>query len=720
MSLPALPSSDLGAWTLVLAAVALSCGVVALAFEVHRHPKRARLLATGTLAALAVGAALLRPRVSTLSDAERRVPLTVIVDDTRSIDLPFDTRIAERKQAIASIAALSEGHPVRWFAMRGASLTAFDPRAPEELSARGASTDLAAMFSSLRNLRDTEPHALVLVTDGRSTGPQSIASSDILAWRRALPFPGVPVHTVALGQSAPDASLASVHVVGSAFAHGPVTVRIEVLCQGLACDAIELQWQNIPEDGDSPPAATKAVVNASSGHGEVDLTVVYERPGRHAAAVSLVAPDGDAVAENNARTVILDVRRERVRMLHVAGRPTNDVRALRRFLKANPSIDLVSFFILRTPDDDPRAPPSELSLIPFPVDELFEEHLPSFDAVVLQDIDAEEYGLARHLRRLARYVESGGGLVLVGGPHAFAAGGYDRSSLAPVLPTELEAPRAQLLAPFEPREAPGAALHPIEQAFVRGGGKLRTFEGTSALGAPLGGARVLWEHPTETTRTGKAMPVLAIRDVHGGRTVALGTDASWRLGFSEEAAAASGGAYDAFWDALIGWTLHDARFAPPPLMPIDGCAVGERLRVSLPLGGADRAEETLAGGTKTNLPMRVVDNAVDLAPFAAGVHDLTLRKGELITAQGRIVCEAVGDEWIDVRPDRETLKVIAEASGGHAYASPSELDARIVPTRKLPASSRHEKPMAPSWLLALVAATALGVHWFERRRFGLR
>ena len=73
--------------------------------------------------------------------------------------------MAERKQAIASIAALSEGHPVRWFAMRGAGLTAFDPRAPEELSARGASTDLATMFSSLRNLRDTEPHALVLVTE---------------------------------------------------------------------------------------------------------------------------------------------------------------------------------------------------------------------------------------------------------------------------------------------------------------------------------------------------------------------------------------------------------------------------------------------------------------------------------------------------------------------------------------------------------------------------
>ena len=60
-------------------------------------------------------------------------------------------------------------------------------------------------------------------------------------------------------------------------------------------------------------------------------------------------------------------------------------------------LDIVAFFILRTRTDDAKALDDELALIPFPVDELFTEHLPSFDAVVLQDIDALEYGLARHL-----------------------------------------------------------------------------------------------------------------------------------------------------------------------------------------------------------------------------------------------------------------------------------------------------------------------------------
>ena len=98
---------------------------------------------------------------------------------------------------------------------------------------------------------------------------------------------------------------------------------------------------------------------------------------------------------------------------------------MRNWLKSDKSVDLVSFFILRTDADETNsAEESELALIPFPVDELFDEHLPSFDAVLLADIDAERYRVSRYFANLARYVENGGGLLLIGGPSAFAGGGY--------------------------------------------------------------------------------------------------------------------------------------------------------------------------------------------------------------------------------------------------------------------------------------------------------
>ena len=46
-----------------------------------------------------------------------------------------------------------------------------------------------------------------------------------------------------------------------------------------------------------------------------------------------------------------------------------------RVPQGRPSIDLITFFILRTQSDLTMASPEELSLIPFPTDELFREHL---------------------------------------------------------------------------------------------------------------------------------------------------------------------------------------------------------------------------------------------------------------------------------------------------------------------------------------------------------
>ena len=99
------------------------------------------------------------------------------------------------------------------------------------------------------------------------------------------------------------------------------------------------------------------------------------------------------------------------------------------------SLDVVAFFILRTQTDKAQATDDELALIPFPVHELFTEHLPSFDAVVLQDIDALEYQIYEHLGSLASYVRRGGGLIMVGGPTAFVNGHYAGTPLASVLPT---------------------------------------------------------------------------------------------------------------------------------------------------------------------------------------------------------------------------------------------------------------------------------------------
>jgi uncharacterized membrane protein len=710
------PSTDLGGSAIAVLATLLLASVALVALEARHHPRRARLLASALLAAALVAVAVLRPRVARDGSRDRHAPLAVVVDDSRSMTLEKGRRDAERARAVERVRALTEGRPVRWLRTTDRGLEPFDPASPSALTSRAGTTDLGDVLAQLRDRNDFDPLAVVLVSDGREAPNRAGASEGSSPVFR----PGVPVHTVAVGHAQRDVSIADVRVLGSAFAHGTFPVRVEVACHALPCGELNVTWEPAAQGGGASSGATSAVVDASSGRGAVELSVSFEQPGRHAATVRVAAPEGDDVPENDTRTVLLEVRRERVRMLHVAGRPTNDVRALRRFLKANSSIDLVSFFILRTQDDDPRASPSELSLIPFPVDELFEEHLASFDAVVVQDIDAEEYGLARHLRRVARYVDGGGGLVLVGGPHAFAAGGYDRSSLANALPTALEASRSTLLETFTPKLTPEGAAHPIVAAFAKAGGKLENVEGTWALGGPLPGASVLYEHPSVTTRAGTPMPVLALREVHAGRVLALGTDGTWRLGFSEAAATGSGSAYDALWDALIGWTLHDARFDPAPLQPLEPCVAGDPCRFTLPSGGADLVEERQRDGGARSRPFRIEGGALVVEGLGEGVVELEAKQNGAVRARGRVVIDRVGQEWIDTRPDHELLARIAAATGGVSFHDVGEVDERILPRVRIPTSARHERPLFPPWALALAATLALGAHWYERRRFGLR
>ena len=127
-------------------------------------------------------------------------------------------------------------------------------------------------------------------------------------------------------------------------------------------------------------------------------------------------PD-EAVTENNTRSFVLKVIRDRVRVLLVVGRPTLG-RALpaRAAASRTPTWTWSSFYILRTSNDDTqtRNPERELSLIPFPMEEIFDTKLHTFDVVVFQNFGYAEPALsiASYERNLEQYVAGGGALLV--------------------------------------------------------------------------------------------------------------------------------------------------------------------------------------------------------------------------------------------------------------------------------------------------------------------
>jgi uncharacterized membrane protein len=591
---------------------------------------------------------------------------------------------------------------------------------------------------------EERPQAIVVVSDGRLDDPGEDASKELLqALGRDLK---VPIHTVATTPTAPaDASVRRVSAAGAAVAHVPLPLKVEVGCAGgLSCDELTVTARELREDG--PPALlATGLSHLKDGKGTVDLAVTLDRAGARILEIAVTPPSGDTIPENDRRLLTFNVARERVRVLHVAGRPTSDVRALRQWLKSDASVDVVAFFILRTQSDTPNARQEDLSLIPFPVDELFTEHLPSFDAVVLQDFDAQPYGLERHLPQLARYVKSGGGLIMVGGQNSFVAGGYANTPLAEVLPVTLDgspgATAADVASVIPSWTEDGRAAPLLSPLHDLVGEELPQMPGANVLGDVRPGGIVLWAHPTRTTKSGAPMPILAVGDQGNGRSIALGIDGAWELEFSQLGARTSGRGYGALWDGLLGWLMRDPRFEPGQLELVSPCVADTptKLRVRLPSTSTPHGAAT-DGKTKDMVvelrrldkqdvaPIRIdvpkrapgASSAVEVAlpSLAAGGYTARLKLGAGPTTRRDFACESGGDEWADSRPDRDRLRALASATGGSFHDASDDLTLPL-PKPAVVSAERHVVPVAPSWAWSLAAAIALGVHWFARRRSGL-
>ena len=736
-------TSDLPTWAVVAACVLATASLLLLFVEMRRRERGGALIVvTGIAAVASLLLAVLRPARISARESVVGARVVVLADSSRSMALPGDDGTARQEARDAAIIALQKSAPDARLLVLG-----FGDGPPQPLVSGGDSraprSDLTTAIRALAASPDERPASIVVVSDGRLDDPPEATGEAPNAFTALGDELHVPINTIATTQTAPaDASVRHVSASGAAVAHVPMSLRVEIGCGGgLACDELTVTARELRDD--APPALlASGLAHVKDGKAVVDLTVTLERAGARILEVAITPPSGDAIPENDHRFLTFNVARERVRVLHVAGMPTNDVRELRTWLKSDASLDVVSFFILRTKTDktDPNSPngqaaDSELALIPFPVNELFSEHLPSFDAVVLQNIDAVEYELDRHLGELASYVKGGGGLIMVGGENAFIRGGYAGTSLGAVLPVELDrTPGATSddATPFAPKwTAQGKAAPLLRPVRAILGDELPLMPGTNVLGDVRHGGVALWTHPTRTTKSGAPMPVLAIGDEGDGRTIALGIDGLWLLKFSQLGARTAGRGHGALWDGLLGWLMRDPRFEPAQIDVVGGCTAGlaSTLRVQVLPGASDPIVVDVSEIDKTGSSPPVHLEAKRASPdettidlpiraLPAGGYTARLRVGDGSATRRDFACEGGGDEWADSRPDPERLRALAKAShGSFAFAH----DAASIPFPKptVVSAERHVVPLAPPWVWSLIAATLLGAHWFTRRRSGL-
>ena len=143
---------------------------------------------------------------------------------------------------------------------------------------------------------------------------------------------------------------------------------------------------------------------------------------------------------NNRAVVNVNGVRDRLRVLLVSGQPHLGERTWRNLLKSDPSVDLVHFTILRSPEKSDFTPLNELALISFPIRELFEIKLKEFDLIVFDRYVLRYVLPVNYFQNIETYVRDGGAFLASVGPEFANIRSIYNTPLRDILPAQPSGP----------------------------------------------------------------------------------------------------------------------------------------------------------------------------------------------------------------------------------------------------------------------------------------
>ena len=547
--------------------------------------QRLGLLALRTTAAIACWFLLLSPAIELRHVQKIQNHLPVFLDNSASMRIQVHHDGKSRMQALKAFfrrnhtyfESLKKKQKLRFYTLSREIKALQKPI--EKLRADGDQTNLTKILETLQEKYHDQPLAgLLLVTDGRDTSKLAQQLSGTVSRKttmlkhrthirrrlqqfvQSLKKLGVPVHLVTPRVRSKLRDIAVTDIYGDAFAflHNTATIEVRLRVQGFHGIRIPV---SLYREGQ---LLKSQVLSLHTDKKEYLVSFRFKprKAGKFVYSIRVPVMKGEAVVENNRKDFILKIIRDRIRVLQVVGRPSWDVRFLRRLLKKNANIDLISFFILRTPHDIQRVSPNEIALIPFPSRELFTKALPSFDLVIFQNFNYAPYLRRSYLYRIAKFIRGGGAFVMIGGDLSFGAGGYLGTHLERALPTHLGYGHIDSRW-FRPKLSPLGKHHPITRLFENPKQLQNLWQafpkvpGTNLVGRPRANSTVLLEHPFLKLDSGAPLPVLSVGEYGKGRVMALSIDGSWRWNLTHIGKGGTRSPYYRFWNNAIRWLIRD-------------------------------------------------------------------------------------------------------------------------------------------------------------------
>jgi len=597
--------------------------------------------------------------------------------------------------------------------------------------------------------------AIVVLSDGASTGLLSERLNKARGLddetRRGLEAVQAPIHFVSptKGDAIKDLSILEIQATPFAFHLNATEIGTTVRVTGY--DAGTTVTVTLFEDGE-PLSSQSFPVVPDKMEWDLLFEVVPRRMGTRVYSAVVSPLPGEVYAENNEDHALVKIMRDRLRVLQICGHPSWDQRFMRNFLKQDPDVDLISFFILINPKNAFAVSGRDTTLIPFPSRELFVEELGGFDLVIFQDFNYGPFSTRQHLWRIRDFVREGGAFLMIGGDRTFSEGGYYGTEITEVLPIELGPSTGNGettdLEAFSPMLTETGKRHPVtrlvpdpieNESMWKG---IPSLQGLNRSVHLKPDAASLLDHPSLVNDRGDPQPVVAVTEAGEGRVMTVMTDSTWRWGFSEELKGSN--LYAPFMNNAIRWLIQDPELELVRLelsddAPNPGTTVQMRAMVfdtnyqpaaNFPVEvTVMRRASPLAGKAETTYIMKEsgrteLDGTLTLPfqPTEKGIYDVkvTARIGARVSSASQVIVSREHRlEAQHMIPRRPFSKWIAEATEGQhidVTSSLDELDLRN--PELLSVTQRKEIPLWAGTDVLFLAFFIMGCEWWFRRKLG--
>jgi uncharacterized membrane protein len=649
--------------------------------------------------------------------------VAVLIDASLTMGLPGrpggTTRLDEARELLAGgssplLSTLARTYDVQLYALDG-SLRRIEAGNLRDLKATGRKGDLSGALKALSG----KASCALLLSDGA------------LIEQSQTPFPRtLPVITIPTADPAgyKDVMIESVHFPQVTFKGREATIDVSIKSHGYKDVTVPV----VLKEGGKLLTARNVRLGVIPPQTVVSFPFAPVEVGTRNLTVTVQPQVGESLTENNSADFSLEVVRDKVRILMVSGSPSLNYRFMRLALKNDPSVDLLSFVILRTPSNVIDVPLNEQSLIPFPVDTLFSQELKEFDLVIFDNLPFHLYISGKHLRAVRDFVRDGGALAMIGGPRFSDDKQLSSNALADVLPVECEESDYRRGGNASLRLTPAGVVHPLTRLSPEKEyngllwKEMAAPDGINLL-KPKGSATVLLEAGGVP-----AHPLLTVGGYGKGRVLVLGTDYAWKWSAGMVARGRDNWAYLRLMERMVRWLTKDPSLDQMTLiLPENSSEAGGEVQMKLrvseePSGRVEPPLFSVFGPDGVRLASRLKPGGLpgeflaSFTPPKRGAYRMRAETRAGTLEETMVVGTAM--DRLDGNPNPETLNTIAAQTGGKVVSDSAALLKEIAAyagKEKRSFTEKREIPLWSNYYAVAVILALLSVEWFLRRRWGL-